>query len=317
MKRQYVNTLQEGDSVNDYFVAARKDLRPRQNGGLFLGLVFKDKTGDIGGVVWNNAPAVANLFETGDVVTVKGRVQTYQGRLQMHVEQILPMNDGDYALSDLVNSAGNEAETLGKFRAILDTVENPHLKALNAAFLDDGDFVGLFAQAAAAKGWHHEYRGGLLHHCYEMARVAETMCELYPNIDRDLLLTGVLLHDLGKLHELRHGLAVEYTTPGRLVGHIYMGARMAEARMDAIEGFPETLRTQVLHLILSHHGEQEHGSPVVPMTLEAIVLHHIDNLDAQAAAFTRIVEKTKERNQPWSDYQPLISRSVWTRTEEL
>ena len=313
MKHQYVNMLQEGDYVNDYFVAIRRDLRDRQNGGKFLGMVFKDKTGDIGGVMWNNAVETSRLFQLGDVVNVRGKASSYQGRPQIQVDAVLPLNEGEYDLADLVAEAADSGEDFARFKAIMDSVTNSWLRKLLDAFWSDEALMRNFAQAAAAKKWHHEYRGGLVRHCYEMARVAETMCELYPDLDRDVLLTGVFLHDLGKLEEMTQGIFVEYTTVGKLIGHLQVGCDMVQERIRNIPDFPEKLRLQLLHLILSHHGEQEHGSPVVPKTLEAIVLHHIDNLDAQAAAFTRIINDSREQGQEWSDYQHLIQRVIWTK----
>jgi 3'-5' exoribonuclease len=315
MKRQYVNALEEGDFVNDYFVATRKDLRSKQDGGKFLGMVFKDKTGDIGGILWNSAAEVARVFELGDVVNLKGRVTSYQGRLQVRVEEVLPLKEGEYNVDDLVQAAVDSSQDVAKFKEIMDTVKHPMLKKLVDAFWADADFMKIFGTAAAAKKWHHEYRGGLARHCYEMARMADVMSDLYPNMDRDILLCGVLLHDLGKISEMRHDLFVDYTDAGKLVGHLQIGVDMLHEKCRDIEGFPEGLRLHLVHCILSHHGELKNGSPVLPKTLEAVVLHHIDNLDAQAAAFTRIVKETQERGQDWSDYQPLIERVIWTKTE--
>jgi len=315
MKNHYVNALQEGDIVNDVFVATRNDLRTKQDGGKFLGMVFKDRTGEVGGIMWNNAVETSKRFEVGDVVNVRGRVSVYQGRNQLVVEQVVPLRDGEYDIEDLVFTPEDTREHLDGFRGILATIEEPHIKQLVDKFMSDADFVSRFTHAAAAKKWHHEHRGGLVRHCYEMARIAETMCELYPALDRDVLLAGILLHDLGKLSEMTHDLHVEYTTDGKLIGHLQIGADMAIEKMNAIEGFPEKTRVQILHLILSHHGELQFGSPVVPKTLEAIVLHHIDNLDAQAAAISRIVDETRERGQKWSDYLPLIDRVIWTKDD--
>lgn len=313
MKRQFVNTLQEGDYLNDYFVAIRKDLRTKQSGGNFLGMVFKDRTGEVGGILWNNANDVANVFELGDVVGVRGQVNTYQNRLQIRVEQVTPLREGEYSLEDLISAPEDTKADMVALRGILDTVQQPFLRQLIDAFFVDRAFVDAFSAAAAAKKWHHEYRGGLVRHCYEMARLAETMAELYPDLDRDVLLTGVFLHDLGKLSEMSHELFVDYTTEGKLLGHLQIGCDMAQEKMRAIPGFPEPLRLHLLHMILSHHGELQHGSPVLPKSLEAIVLHHIDNLDAQAAAVSRIVRETKEKRLEWSDYIQLIDRVIWTK----
>lgn len=313
MKNQYVNTLQEGDAVNDVFIATRNDLRAKQDGGKFLGMVFKDRTGEIGGILWNNAADVSRQFKVGDVVNVKGKVNSYQGRLQLQVERVLPLRDGEYDVNDLVYTPDDTQQDLTALREILDTVRNTWIKQLLQRFWDDAEFVARFSAAAAAKKWHHEFRGGLARHTYEMCRIAETMCELYPAIDRDVLLASIFLHDIGKLDEMTHELCVEYTTAGRLLGHVQMGAEMTQAHIANMPGFPENLRLQILHCILSHHGELQYGSPVVPKTLEAIVLHHIDNLDAQAAAYARIAQESREKNQPWSEYIPLIDRMIWTK----
>ncbi len=313
MKNQYVNTLQEGDTVSDYFVAVRKDLRTKQDGGRFLGMVFKDRTGDIGGIMWNNAVEVAKLFEVGDVVHVRAKVNTYQNRLQLRVDQVLPLKEGDYSLDDLIHTPETSRGDWEGLKGILGTVEEPSLRKLLDLFWSDTAFCEAFGTAAAAKKWHHEYRGGLLRHCYEMARIAEVMAELYPNLNRDVLLVAVLLHDLGKLDEMSHELFVDYTREGKLLGHLQIGVDMAQTKMAEIEDFPEQLRIELLHCILSHHGEYQNGSPVLPKTLEAMVLHHIDNLDAQAAAVTRVVTETEDRGQEWSDFLPLIDRVIWTK----
>ena len=316
MKNQFVETLQDGDTVNSPFVAARNDLRNKQNGGQFLGMVFKDRSGEIGGIMWNNAAQTSRLFAVGDVVNVRGRVQTYQNRLQIQVDQILPLGADDYSLEDMVFTPAESRADYDRLRAILDTVENPWLKKLLDVFWNDADFVSRFTMAAAAKRWHHEYRGGLVRHCYEMARIAETMCELFARIDRGVLLLGVFLHDLGKLREMRHDLCVDYTTEGRLIGHLQIGCEILDTKIAEIPDFPSKLRLELTHMILSHHGELQFGSPVVPKTLEAIVLHHIDNLDAQATAFGRVIGEARANGQAWSDYLPLIERVIWTKDGE-
>lgn len=313
MKRQYVQTLQEGDTVNDYFVATRKDLRDQQKGGKFLGMVFKDRTGEIGGILWNNAAAVARLFELGDVVNVRGSVTSYQDRLQIRVDQVLPLRADEYNPEDLVYTPEDTSSVFKEFQTIMSTVENEWLSKLIGAFLEDQEFVSKFAAAAAGKKWHHAFRGGLVQHCTEIARLAVATCQVFPQIDRDLLLTGVLVHDIGKIEEMTQELFVEYTTPGKLLGHLTIGTEMVQRRIDGIPGFPETLRLQVLHCVLSHHGELVNGSPVVPKTLEALVLYHLDNLDAQTDAFIRLIAETKEKSQSWSDYISMIDRQVWTK----
>lgn len=311
MKKQFVVSLQEGDSVNDYFIATRKDLREQNNGGKFLGMVFRDKTGEIGGILWNNAQAVARLFEVGDVVNVRGSVTSYQDRLQVRVDQVLPLRETEYSREDLVESPKSAEEDLKRYRAILDTIENPWVKRLVDAFWEDSPFMGKFCNAAAGKKWHHAYPGGLVRHCWEIACIAQTMCELFPVIDRDILLAATFLHDIGKVEEMSQDLFVDYTTAGKLVGHLEIGADLLRRKVDAIPGFPEGLRLQLLHCILAHHGELQNGSPIVPKTIEAMVLYQCDNLDAQTDALARIIAETKEKRQEWSEFLPLINRQVW------
>lgn len=315
MKRQFVESLQEGDVVNDYFVAAHKDLRTQPNGSQFLGMAFKDRTGEIGGILWQSAVSVAAMFEVGDVVSVRGSVSSYQDRLQIRVQQVLPLKEGEYDLDDLVEKASNAEDAVAKLRALAETVQDPWLRALLDALWGDEAFAAAFGQAAAGKKWHHAARGGLARHCYEMARIAEVMAELFPELNRDLLLTAVTLHDVGKLEEMRHDIIVDYTTVGKLIGHVQLGAELVGKRIDGISGFPDPLRWQLLHCILSHHGELVNGAPVVPKTLEAVVLHHCDNLDAQADAITRVMAETREQRQEWSPYLPLIDRQIWARPD--
>jgi len=313
VKKQFVTMLQEGDVVNDYFLAARKDLREQSTGGKFLGMVFKDRTGEIGGILWNNAVAISRLFDIGDVVNVRGSVTSYQDRLQIRVDQVLPLKDTEYSREDLVVMAENNEESLAKFRAILATVKDESLSRLVKLFLDDEDFMKRFSEAAAGKRWHHAYCGGLVRHCYEVAKIALCMCELFPDVDRDLLLTGVFLHDIGKLDEMSQDLLVDYTTAGKLLGHLEISAEMVRKKIDAIPGFPDPLRMHLLHCILSHHGELVNGSPVVPKTLEAILLYHCDNLDAQADAISRVIKESRDKRQEWSEYLQLIDRQIWAK----
>jgi 3'-5' exoribonuclease len=313
MKKQFVENLQESDVVNDYFVATRKDLRDTQAGGKFLGMVFKDRTGELGGVMWNNAVSVSGLFDVGDIVNVRGTVNTYQGRLQLRVDQVLPLKDDEYDVEDLVFTPENTTDVASAFAQIMESIEAPELKALMASCLRDEDLMEKFNGGAAGKRWHHAFRGGLVQHCYEMARIAETMCDLFPRLDRDLLLTGIFFHDIGKIEELSQGMHIDYTTPGKLVGHLQQGCFIANRKMDGIADFPEKLRMQIHHMILSHHSELEMGSPVVPKTLEAIVLAHIDNLDAQANAFENVITANQTKGQEWSEYLNLIDRQIWNK----
>ncbi len=313
MKQQFVAALQEGDVVNDNFVAVRKDLREQQRGGKFLGMVFKDKTGEIGGILWNNAEAIARLFEPGDVVNVRGNVATYQERLQIRVDQVSPLRESDYDPIDYVFTPEDADEVWTSFCALMSGIQNEYLRRLVDGFLADEAFTSKFRRAAAGKKWHHAYRGGLLKHCVEMAELVNGVCTVYPTLDRDLMLAAVLVHDVGKIEELSDDLFIEYTTVGKLLGHLNLGAMFVEKAIAGIPEFPEDLRLHLLHCVLSHHGTLENGSPVVPKTPEAFAFHQIDNLGAQLDAMLRIVDETKDKRGSWSDYIPLLDRQLWTK----
>jgi 3'-5' exoribonuclease len=313
MKQQFVGNLQEGDVVNDNFVAVRKDLREQQRGGKFLGMVFKDKTGEIGGILWNNAESIARLFEPGDVVNVQGNVATYQERLQIRVEQVLPLRDSDFDPADYVFTPADADEVWTSFCTLMSNIQNEHLRRLVDSFIADEEFAERFRRGAAGKKWHHAYRGGLLKHCLEMGELINGVCAVYTDLDRDLMLAAALLHDVGKLDELTDDLFIEYTTTGKLLGHLNLGAMLVDKAIQNIPEFPEETRLHLLHCILSHHGTLENGSPVMPKTPEAYAFHQIDNLGAQMDAILRIVEETKDKRGKWSDYVPLLDRQLWTK----
>jgi len=312
MKRQYVDMIEEGDDVSDYFLATRKDLRTTANGRKFLGMVFKDKTGDIGGIHWTNPDGLASNFDVGDVVQVRGKVHTYQSRLQIRVETVSALREGDYDEQELVDVPIDVGSIEEQFRTLLATVKEEHLSQLVNAFVTDDAFMKAFTAASAGKRWHHGYRGGLMEHCLEMARLVDAICQVYPELNRDLMLAAVLVHDAGKVEELTQDMAVEYTDAGKLIGHIVIGAQMVEDRIRTIPGFPETLRLHLVHIVLSHHGLLENGSPVVPKSKEALAFNRIDDLSAQMNAWGRVIEETQSRGDTWSEFLGLIGQQVWS-----
>jgi 3'-5' exoribonuclease len=202
-----------------------------------------------------------------------------------------------------------------RFIGVLRTIRDPWLKQLIDSFLNDSKFMDKYTCAAAGKRWHHAYPGGLAQHCYEMTRIADVMCELFPAINRDVLLAGIFLHDLGKTEELSQGLYIDYTTVGKLVGHLAIGLDMANEKIRAIEGFPDSVRMEIQHMILSHHATLDQGSPIVPKTLEAMVLALIDDLDAQTDAFNRVIDETRSKGRSWSEFLPIVDRQIWARRQ--
>ena len=299
------------DRVERVMVVARKDWRDSVN-GRFLLFQFSDKEGPLKGVLWQPTEEIDRDIKVNDVVRIKGELKQYQGAFELHVGSIVKLGEKEYDPAQFVPVASEGTGDL--FREIMDAVSsirNEHLRALLDRIFTDEEFKAGFLKAPAARVWHHSYIGGLAHHVRDMAAIATRAAEVYPEIDRDLLLCGVLVHDLGKVRELEVTNRIDYSDSGRLIGHIVLGVELLDARMREIEGFPAELSLKLKHMVLSHHGSLEHGSPVVPMTIEAILLHYIDNLDAQTRGTLQVLDKETARPGKWTEYVKLLDRFVY------
>jgi len=310
MKKIQVRDLKPGMRIEEVFVLSSKFLR-RRSGGALLSMTLADRTGSVPAVLFDGAEEADRSFRPGDLVRVAGEVTSFQSTTEIRVERLGWQDPGLVDVTDFVESLADPEAVEARLRAALDTITDPWLVRLVRAFLDDPEFVAAFRTAPAAKGWHHAIRGGLLLHTTELVELAALVAPRYPDARRDFLVTGAFLHDLGKIHELEGVMTFDYSTTGRLVGHIVLGNQMALDRMRGIPGFPEPHRLLVQHLILSHQGALEFASPVVPKTLEAILLHHLDDLAAKADAFQRILRKTREAGDEWSEYVRLADRQLW------
>lgn len=270
----------ENQTLTGYFAVGMRQVRTGRDGGRYLALTLCDRTGTIDARMWEIADA--GEFEAGDVVKVRGQVCRFNEKLQIKVEKIRQAQAAEYELADFVpqterDIAGMWAELEGWVASFRD----PDLKALLEAFLGDEELARAFREAPAARGMHHAWIGGLLEHVLSLMGLAELVARHYPEVNRDLLLAGVALHDIGKLRELQWGTSFEYTMEGQLLGHITIGIGMIEAKIAGIPNFPAAKRVLVEHLVLSHHGKYEFGSPKLPMTPEAILLHYLDDVDAK------------------------------------
>jgi 3'-5' exoribonuclease len=319
MKEQFVRDLKEGDRVLSFFLVKHKQLeafRDRTR-GQFLTLSLSDKTGQILARVWERAPELAETFQEGDVVKVLGEVEEYLGRLQVIVDKLRPAQEDEYELEDfLPHTERDIKEMLATVRETIASVENPYLRALLDKFLADEEFVAAFSRAPSARRIHHAYLGGLLEHTVEVIALCQTVINLYPQIHRDLLMTGALLHDIGKTREFTHERDMDYSDEGRLLGHVVLSDRMITERMIEIPDFPPELALRLRHLVVSHHGRYEWGSPRRPKTLEACALHYIENLDAQVNRFAQIIAARRDKTKPWTDYDSLLKRYLYAGQEE-
>jgi len=318
MTRTFVSDLADGDSVDEVFLLADKQLRANRNADMYLLATLRDKTGVINGLMWNVSEDRMQHMSSGDMVQVKGKVQLYQGSLQMIVNWIDSAPKNDIDPDDFrAQPHANVGPQLDRLKELLSTITCDRLRTLADCFMNDEPLVEALCGAPAGVRAHHAYQGGLIEHIVSMAEVADRLCGLYPQLNRNLLLLGVLMHDLGKIRELSWDPALAYTDEGQLLGHMHianeiLNEKLLEARGEM--GGTELDAEDVLrlkHMILSHHGLLEHGSPRVPMTPEAMVLHHIDNLDAKLHEFTRSIEDDVNKQSAWTPYSPRMERKLF------
>jgi 3'-5' exoribonuclease len=311
MKSHYVADLADGQAVASLFLVREKELRtsPR-TGKSWLQLQLVDRSGTIPAKMWENFEDLIVTFERDDVVQIRGRVKVYKGEKEMTIEQIVPAAEREYDLIDFLPHTKYDIETLyAQVREAVASVKSPWLARLLASIVEDPTISPRFKRAPAAMTMHHAFLGGLLEHVASLLGLADAIATHYPELDRDLLITGVILHDIGKTEELRYSRGIDYTTHGRLLGHISIGLMMVRDRIKAISGFPPQLAVLVEHMILSHHGSLEFGSPTLPQTREAIALHFLDDIDSKMAAARQTIDGATS-NEVWTDRNPALRRSL-------
>jgi 3'-5' exoribonuclease len=303
----------DGDQIEAHVVVKRKRLQPfRNKPGQYLSLTLSDASGQIEARVWEQGETVAAGFDEGDVVSVSGNVERFQDQLQLRVSAIERVAPEEVASEQFLPPCRRDIEPLEQVLvATIESIQDQYLRSLLDTFYGDPEFMERLRGAPAAVRLHHAYRGGLLEHIVEVVSLLEVICEHYPDINRDLVMTGALLHDLGKLEELTATTMFDYTDVGRLLGHIAISDRLVCEAMDAIEGFPEQTRLMVRHIILSHHGSREMGSPEPPKTLEAMALHQIENADAQVNRVWQTITKHRDGKAHWTDWDRLMERQFY------
>jgi 3'-5' exoribonuclease len=312
MPRKFIEDITPGDSVEQPFLVRRKELRTSRSGSLYLTLELMDRTGVVSAKFWDASQVLSDSFAEDDFVMVKATSETYRDQLQLVVSAITRMEPTEVDAADFLPSTKKDvAELEASLREVADEIANPHLKALAEAFLDDEEFMASFRRAPAGTGIHHAYLGGLLEHTCGIVEAARRLAELYPMINRDLMLAGAIVHDVGKVEALGYERGFRYTDAGGLVGHITIGARMVQERAATIEEFPQSLLDQVLHLVLSHHGSHEFGAPILPATAEAVALHYLDNLDAKLHAFEAAMLDDMDPTTNWTHWNRVFERKLF------
>jgi len=313
MKDLYISDLaqfEEGRTFDSFFLVLAKQQRTTKTNKPYLNLNLGDKTGQLEARIWDPGdPRIAKDFDKGDIVKVRGACSRFEDRTQMKVDQLRVAQAGEVAKADLLPATKFDVDELWKqLQAYVESMKNPDLKRLLTAMLADPAIAEAYREAPAARQLHHAWLGGLLEHVVSLLNLADRVAAHYALLDRDLLLTGVILHDIGKIHELSWGVGFDYTVEGILLGHIQMGVDMVEKAMAGLPDFPDRLRTLVLHMILSHHGKLEFGSPKLPMIPEALVLNFVDDLDAKMQAVSSEFEKSAREGKAADE----LTGKVWS-----
>lgn len=322
-ERLYINQFMPGQVLDQVFLVRDKDLRTAKNGGLYLMCTLCDKTGTIPARMWQVSEAIYTGISVEGFLQVKGRVEDYKGSLQFIIDACRPWAADKVDLGEFLAVTKFDVEKMwADLLEILRDVKDPKLRQLIKKFVEDRDLVATFKKAPAAMQLHHPFLGGLLEHTLHVARAAKAVLPLYPSVNADLVLTCAFLHDIGKAAELTSGTSLNYTERGMLVGHIviaaiWVGQKAAEIASETGEPFPQRTVDLLQHIILSHHGAMEFGSPKLPMVPEAFLVHHLDNLDAKVWMTTNAVENDPDPNAPFTPYMKQLETRVYKRSKDL
>lgn len=317
MGRRFIDQFRDGDNIDEVYLAAEKQLRVNKNGNPYVQLELRDRSGGITARMWNAGDNVFRQFENGDFVSVEAKVQNFNGALQVILTSIEKAEPKSVDLADFLPRTEQDIGKLtARLRDYLLKLSNPFLRALAECFLGDEQFMTGFTTCPAGVKMHHAYVGGLLEHVVSMMDCADRLCPLYPGVDRDLVIMGIFLHDAGKIKELSYARAFAYTDEGQLIGHIQLGLEMLVLQAAKVpdlmgEPIPRELSARLRHMILSHHGTLEHGSPKIPMTPEAQMLHLIDILDTRMHQTLRSIKEDRMNDTSWTPYDPANGRKVF------
>ena len=313
MKDFYISECgqHENKIITSSFVVVSKQIKPKKSGEPYLALTLGDRSGHLEAKMWDNVEDVLNAFQQDDFLKIKGLVNKYKNRFQLTVHKLRKLGESEIEFADYLPKTTKDIDelwqTLSDFVA---SIRSPHLRSVIQAFMADPEIAAAYRNAPAAKTLHHAYIGGLLDHVVSLFRSCDLMCRNYPQINRDLLLSGAFLHDLGKIHELTYNRSFSYTTRGQLLGHMVIELEMLHAKMALVPGFPDELKTLLEHLIISHHGQYDFGSPKLPMFPEALMLHYLDDLDSKMEAMRAHFEREADLESPWTSYNASLGRPL-------
>ena len=316
MAHRFISDLKEGEVVESVYLVREKSFDTTKNGNSYIALELSDKTGMVDCRKWDALKSLFDSFVVDDFVKVRAKVEFYKNYPQLKIDSIEKTSDKSVDISLYMPVSDKNRDKMFKdFLSEMESVKNPYLKALIHNIFSDKDMSEKFRTAPAASDFHHPYIGGLIEHTLACVELAKLIASKYKDINLDLLLCGTALHDIGKIEELSYKRSFYYTDKGRLIGHIVLGANIVSAAIDNIPGFPEELKNLILHIILSHHGEHEWGSPKRPMCFEAIILHHIDNLDAKINGFRHFVKTYNDPDSSWTKHSKMFGEFLYKKSE--
>jgi 3'-5' exoribonuclease len=313
MKEFYVRDAaqHENQNITTTFVVSSKQIKPKKTGDLYIALTLADRTGQIEAKIWDNVQEVIDGFDQDDFVKVKGLLNKYNNRFQLTIHKLRKCEEHEVDFSDYLPKTDKDVEQLWlTLREFVDSFQNQHLQALLRAFMADPEIEMRYKNAPAAKTLHHAFVGGLLDHVVSLFRSCDLVARNYAQIDRDLLLSGAFLHDIGKLHELSYARSISYTTSGQLLGHMIIELEMLQKKIALVPEFPSELKILLEHMIISHHGQYEFGSPKLPMFPEALMLHYLDDLDSKMESMRAQFEREIENEDAWTGYNSSLGRPL-------
>lgn len=309
MKSPFACDLKPNEIATAVFLVHTREIRQKRTGEPYLSMILADRTGEIDARMWDNVPEAMDTFDRDDFVKVKGLFQLFNNRPQFTVHKIRPVQDHEVDFSDFFPASARDPEEMfGELRTIVSGLSNVHIRALLNAFLDDPELAVRYKVAPAAKSIHHAFRSGLLEHVLSLCGLAKVTAAHYSYVDIDLLIAGVVLHDIGKIHELSYERGFSYTPEGQLLGHIAIAIRMMADKLRAFPQFPVELRNLLEHMILSHHGRLEFGSPKTPVFPEALLLHYLDDMDSKMECMRALIAKEPQATGMFTPYSQSLER---------
>ncbi len=301
----------ENKVIVSSFVVISKQVKPKKTGEPYLALTLGDRCGQIEAKMWDNVEDALDAFEQEDFLKIKGLLNKYKNRFQLTIHKLRKLGDSEIDFGDYLPKTTKDVDELWRtVESFVATFQDTNLRALVESFMSDPEIAAAYKNAPAAKSLHHAYIGGLLDHVVSLFRSCDLISRNYPQINRDLLLTGAFLHDIGKIHELTFSRSFGYTTDGQLRGHMIIELEMLHEKIRQVPDFPDELKSLVEHLIISHHGQYEFGSPKLPMFPEALLLHYMDDLDSKIESMRAHFEREAESDSPWTSYNPSLARPL-------